>query len=92
MAGAQQQTEVRLAIRQEGQTVNAYVANSGSMDDAFIIGSIAAGLLRMQPELFEQFKALMTSAMIALVEVGANGKVLSLTESPAPEHEKAGHA
>ena len=92
MAGTLQQAEIRLAIREEGQNVNAYLASMAGMDDAILIGSIRKALLRMRPELFEQFKALMTSAMTTLIEVGGAGKVLSYNEEPAPEHERAGHA
>ncbi len=84
--------QIRLAIRQEGKFVNAYMAQADSMAGAFLVGSMAVGLLNMRPELFDQFKALMTAAMAALVEAGAGGKVLGTFEEPAPEHERAGHA
>lgn len=84
--------KIRLAIREEGQFVNAYLAQSDNMAGAFLVGSIAVGLLKMEPELFEQFKALMTAAMKTLVEVGVGGKVLGTFEEPPPEHERAGHA
>jgi hypothetical protein len=84
--------QMRLAIRQEGQFVNAYVAQATDMAGAFLVGSISLGLLNMRPELFEQFKALMTDALAALIEVGAGGKVLATFEEQAPEHERAGHA
>ncbi len=83
---------MRLAIRQEGPMVNAYVATTTDMAKAIHIGSMSTGILNMRPELFEQFKALMTAGMTALVEVGSGGKVLGMFEQPAPEHEKAGHA
>lgn len=84
--------QIRLAIRQEGQFVNAYVAPFDSMQDALHIGSISLALLNMRPALFEGFKALMVDAMTALVETGTDAKVLGTFEQAAPEHEKAGHA
>lgn len=84
-------TTMRLAIRQEGAMVNAYVAQTGDMAGALHVGSISTGLLNMRPALFEQFKALMTDAMTVLVEVGTGATVLGTHEQPAPEHEKAGH-
>lgn len=72
--------------------VNAYVATEAGMQGAVLIGSMSTGILNMRPALFEQFKALMTEAMTALVEVGAGGTVLGMFEQAAPEHEKAGHA
>lgn len=72
--------------------VNAYIAQTGNMAGALHIGCISVGLLKMQPALFEKFKALMTDAMTVLVEVGTGGTVLGTQEQPAPEHEKAGHA
>lgn len=83
---------MRLAIRQEGQMVNAYVATTTDLAKAIHIGSMSTALLNMRPELFEQFKALMTAGMTTLVEVGTGGTVLSYHEQAAPEHEKAGHA
>jgi len=88
---AVQPAMLRLAIRQEGQMVNAYVAMTASMDGALHIGCISTGLLNMQPALFEQFKALMTAGMAAMVEAGGC-TVLGTFEQAAPEHERAGHA
>lgn len=56
--------------------VNAYVATEAGMQGAVLIGSMSTGILNMRPALFEQFKALMTEAMTALVEVGAGGTVI----------------
>ena len=72
--------------------VNAYVATAEGLEGATLIGSMSTGILNMRPALFEQFKALMTEAMTALVEVGAGGMALGTFEQAAPEHEKAGHA
>ena len=47
--------------------VNAYVATEAGMQGAVLIGSMSTGILNMRPALFEQFKALMTEAMTALV-------------------------
>jgi len=84
--------QLRLAIRQEGTMVNAYVASMGSMQNALHIGSISTGALNMRPELFKQFQELMTAAMVAIVEVGGGLSVESVHAQAAPVHEKASHA
>ena len=82
---------IRLAIRHEGAVVNAYIAQAADMSGAQLIGSISAALLDMRPALFDEFKALMTEGMTALVQ-RTGGTVLSMHEQAAPEHERAGHA
>lgn len=82
---------LRLAIRTEGQMVNAYVATTQDMNGALLIGSVSLGLLNMDNALFYGFKQLMTDALHVMVRA-QGGKVLEVMEQPAPEHEKAGHA
>jgi hypothetical protein len=84
--------ELRIAIRAEGQMINAYVAMANSMEGAIPIGSISRVLCDEDETLFDQFKALMTMAGTTLIEQLAGGKVLEVFERDAPEHEKAGSA
>lgn len=81
----------RLAIRQQGPMINAYIAQSDSMEGAKFIGSIQTGLCEMDRSLFDGFKHLMYEAAQALT-LHAFGQLPELVERPAPEHEKAGHA
>lgn len=84
---------IRIAIRQEGNFINAYLAQPGSMEGGLLIGSISAGLCNAdaQNATFEQFKsALETGAAALLKSLGV--QVESMETRPAAEHEKAGHA
>ena len=83
---------LRIAIRAEGPSINAYFAMTGSMDEAVLIGSINRALCNQDRKLFEQFKALMTNCCQVLIEQIGGKKVLTVFEQDAPEHEKAGHA
>ena len=83
---------LRIAIRAEGQMVNAYFAMTGTMADAVLIGSINRALCEAKPALFDQFKELLKAAVTVLIEQIGGKKVLTVFEQEAPEHEKAGHA
>lgn len=83
---------LRLAIREEGPFINAYLAQPGTMKDAKLIGSISTGLCKMDRQFFEQFKDTMARATIALTEAATGAAVVFGGERPAPEHERAGHA
>lgn len=82
---------VRLAIRREGEFVNAYHAGTDSMQGAMLMGSIRVSILDKHPEVWNDWKQLMTRAYQALIE-GALGQKPEMTESPAPEHERSGRA
>ena len=81
--------ELRIAIRAEGQMVNAYVAIT---DEDVLIGSFHRRLLVTSPELFDQFKELLKAAGAVLIEQVGGKKICAVFEQDAPEHEKAGHA
>jgi len=83
---------IRLAIRQEGNMVNAYVAKADTMEGAFVIGSIALGVVQARRDLFDRFQQTMTAALQVLVEANTGLKVEGFDVQAAPEHEKAGHA
>ena len=80
---------LRIAIRAEGQMVNAYVAMT---DEDVLIASFHRALCEDCPELHERFKVLMTNAGTMLIESVGGKKVLAVFEQDAPEHEKAGSA
>jgi hypothetical protein len=81
---------VRLAIRVEGGTVNAYLAKQGTMDGAMLIGSIARGIVEKDRRLWENWKAVMTDAISSVIK-GIFDQEPEMIERPAPEHERAGH-
>ena len=82
----------RLAIRHEGPFVNAYYAQMNTMDGAVLLGSIRTTLCRQNDDVFTSFKALMSSAMSAVIKNSTGAEVLAMIDQDAPAHEKAGHA
>ncbi len=81
---------VRLAIRSEGKFVNAYLAESTTMDNARLIGSVTRAIER-HPDIFAQWKSVMTEILARAVQ-DIYGKRPEMPERPAPEHEKSGNA
>lgn len=81
----------RLAIRHEGDFVNAYMALDDTMQDAKLLGSILHALVDANPKLFEQWKNTMRAAMAAIVKSICGTEPIWGGEQKAPEHERAGH-
>ena len=81
---------IRLAIRREGESVNAYLTGEGTMTNAMHIGALHLRLAE-RPEIWERWKQLMSDALAIEVEeiVGAQPEMI---ERAAPEHEKIGRA
>lgn len=82
---------MRLAIRREGEFVNAYHAAPDTMDGAMLIGSIRESLLNQHQGIWEDWKNLMTRAYQAKIH-DATGLRAQMEEQPAPEHERSGRA
>lgn len=82
---------VRLALRREGEYVNAYVAHTDTMDGAMHLGSLH-GTLAENSDLWEAWKGLMTQAMSHLIERALGIKPDAMIERPAPESERSGRA
>lgn len=82
---------IRLAIRREGEFVNAYHAASGTMDGAMLVGSIRVSILDAHKDIWEDWKALMSRAYQTVVH-DATGCEVEMNEGPAPEHERSGRA
>jgi hypothetical protein len=80
----------RLAIRGEGEFVNAYYALPDTMDKALLLGSMHRSLLEASPELFEDWKKMMWAVVAMLIEDIAGVAPGAPNETPAPEHERAG--
>ena len=89
MAGTSM-TQVRLALRNEGEFVNAYAALGGTMDGAILMGSLRK-TLAADNRVWFRWKSLMTDLFRAVVK-DAFGVDVETVEQPAPEHERAGHA
>jgi len=86
-----EQLAMRLAIRAEGDFVNAYHAAPDTMLGATLIGSFRRSVLEQQPGMFERWKALVSEAYVKTIE-DATGIRPQLTEGPAPVHERSGRA
>jgi hypothetical protein len=81
---------IRLAIRREGEVVNAYIAHPHTMKDATLIGSIGRKVA-LKADFFERWKALMSDILVAFIK-DVYGQTPTIEEKGAPEHERSGNA
>ncbi len=81
---------VRLAIRREGNSVNAYIADPKTMEDAIFVASLSVGIAG-KSDFFERWKQLM-SDILALAVEEIYGQEPEMHTRPAPEHERGGNA
>jgi hypothetical protein len=85
-------TPLRIAIREEGGSVNAYLAPTASMQGAVLLSSLPVNVARL-PGVWAAWQVFWRTASAAIVcDVLPGAKVLDVQVSNAPEHEKAGHA
>jgi len=83
---------VRLALRHEGEFWNAYMAKSGTMDDALLLGSIRITFVVNNLELKDRFRRLMQSCMDDLIEETTGARPSHWSEPErAPESDRSGH-
>lgn len=83
---------IRLALREEGAWWNAYLARYDTMDGVKLIGSIAIGAARRNPEVKAAFQSVMQQAVSDAIE-DLTGKAPSEWDvHSAPEAERAGHS
>lgn len=80
---------VRLAIRSEGEWVNAYFAKNDTMVDAMLVGTIARAAVE-NPEVFDLWKNALRVAMADFVEGVIGSRPEFKGERAAPEHERSG--
>jgi len=85
-------TPFRIAVRDEGEHVNAYFARTGTMQNAELVLSIKRRVLEDDPQLRESFFAFMQLLAASMVMKRTGQGVSGIDVSPGPEHEKAGHA
>jgi hypothetical protein len=85
---------LRLAIRQEGVWVSAYIAQQDTMMHADLIAAVKKEALDIDRELFDLFKQWARCVAGVLIEkrTGVRPVWPEDMERPAPEHEKAGNA
>lgn len=84
---------LRLAIRNEGTWVSAYLAHQDTMLHAEIIGSIRKEALDADRALFDLWRQLMQFAASALIKARTGvDTVWPEPPAPAPEHERGGNA
>jgi hypothetical protein len=86
-----QKAPFRLAYRKEGEFVNAYYAEPGTMEGAILLGSMRVSILDSTPGLFDDFQACMRKALEqACRNVGFDMGPWQVFH--APEHERTGDA
>jgi hypothetical protein len=84
--------KIRLALREEGNSWNAYMALTDTMEGAKLIGSIAAGAIHKDPEIKNDFMDLM-KRVLALAIKETTGEAPDFWRTgPAPESERGGNA
>lgn len=83
---------IRIAIRAEGDTINAYLAKTGTMEGAQVVASISRSFAVL-PGVFDSFRATMEQALTQALKLHLGpDAVHSVETSQAAEHERAGHA
>ena len=73
---------VRLAIRHEGKSINAYIASADTMEGAILLGSLNKDLAQHE-DFFEQWKFFMISAMSYMVETAFGEKPHMIERKPS---------
>lgn len=85
-------TNLRLALRVEGDWWNAYAAEMTTMDGAIHLGSIAMGAVRNSEKRKQAFMALMQDVLNDYLREVTGAAVKWNAPERAPEHERAGRA
>jgi hypothetical protein len=83
--------QMRLAFREEGNFWSAYVAQMGTMDGSFLLGSIMFGVVANNPDRKAAFMGLMKDAFADAVQDVTGKRPEEWDERSAPESERAGH-
>lgn len=80
----------RLAIRSEGEYVNAYFADLDTMDGAILLGSIKRNIA--EAGMFDSWRLLMQESLAVMVQHAIGERPEYDEPQAAPEHERAGRA
>jgi hypothetical protein len=81
---------IRLAIRHEGEYLNAYVAPKGTWHDAVHIGSITINVAE-SPDILDRWRTLMIDILAQMV-LNVTGQRPEFKEEPAPPSDFKGKA
>jgi len=84
--------KVRLAMRQEGNFWNAYLALPDTMEGAKLIGSIIIGAVAQDPKIKRDFMKLMQRVLGNAIRDTTGEKPKEWDINPAPESERSGHS
>lgn len=85
--------KMRIAFREEGTMWNAYIAKPDTMEGAFLLGSIAMGVARSQPDIKAAFMEFMKVAFRqSLQDILGTEIPDEFDMQRAPEHERSGKA
>lgn len=84
--------EAKMAIRHEGQSINAYIVlQAGAPRDEWIqVASLRTTVADMHPTVFDEFQAFATKLLVVVLE-GVGATIESIKTERPPEHERAGH-
>ncbi len=82
---------MRIAVREEGDTIHAYVAHTDTMQDAISVVQMKA-IVSQYDEVQEAFNALVKTIGVGIAEEIVGQKVCGIITEDAPEHERPGHA
>lgn len=82
---------IRLALRHEGEFWNAYCANMGTMEGAFLIGSIAMGAVMNNLPRERAFVSMMSDIVAEGVEA-ITGVKPAMVVRDAPPQDRSGNA
>lgn len=81
----------RLAMRQEGQSWNAYYAMPGTMEGAIPLGSIRMGAVVSNAARKEAFMLMMRDIVADIIEENTGYRPTWGGPQTAPQHERAGN-
>jgi len=84
--------KIRLAMRQEGNFWNAYLALPDTMENAKLIGSIMMGAIARDPKIKKDFMKLMQRVLGNAIKDTTGEKPKDWVINPAPESERSGHS
>jgi hypothetical protein len=82
----------RLAIRAEGEFINAYFASIDTMKDAMLLGSIKRVPCDKDRSIFDQWVGVMANVLQLACKEALGEITVEMIIEPAPEHERAGNA
>lgn len=83
---------MRIAIREEGTFLNAYIAQPGSLEKAILLASMRVAVARMDPSILERWKVLLTEMFNATLKDTFGVEAEEFVEQSAPPGERSGSA